>query len=382
MPRASRLTRPIARSPRSKAAFPRSRRLSAHRPQPGLPAHGSSSMRAYPASSSSPWPAPCARRQGFEALVEHLLSGDAEALMTPSVDAAAGLAGSVLESGRDGQVSLLPAGGMRSGAPARQAAQACGGTALVDMLEYPEQAAPTVEALLGDVVVCEYLRGGASGSGRRACGKARSPLCASCRPMDASPGPAASSRWERWTPAPRAPWPARASSTSCALRFASHPNSTRKLSRRSAKPRRRCVPPRPKACSSPSSWPSAEALRRRRRPRQSAPPMRSRPRAASSPMWSASASRRIRRSPRRAPTSTSLRRSWPSLRKRPKPVPCAPRSLKPRWCRFARRRRSCATDFRRPSSRLPPCASAIPIPRESWMLAAATWPRWTPPRTS
>ena len=93
--------------------------------------------------------------EGFEALVEHLLSGDAEALMAPSVDAAAGLAGSVLESGRDGQVSLLPAGGMRSGAPARQAAQACGGTALVDMLEYPEQAAPTVEALLGDVVICD-----------------------------------------------------------------------------------------------------------------------------------------------------------------------------------------------------------------------------------
>ena len=93
--------------------------------------------------------------QGFEALVEHLLSGDAEALMAPSIDAAACLAGSVLESGRDGQVSLLPADGMRSGAPSRQAAQACGGTALVDMLEYPEQAASTVEALLGDVVVCD-----------------------------------------------------------------------------------------------------------------------------------------------------------------------------------------------------------------------------------
>ena len=78
--------------------------------------------------------------QGFEALVEHLLSGDAEALMIPSIQAAAGLASDVLESGRDGQVSLLPAGGMRPGVPARQAAQACGGKALVDMLEYPEQA--------------------------------------------------------------------------------------------------------------------------------------------------------------------------------------------------------------------------------------------------
>ena len=68
MPRASRLTRPIARSPRSKAAFPRSRRLSAHRPQPGLPAHGSSSMRAYRASSSSPWLAPCARRRASRRL--------------------------------------------------------------------------------------------------------------------------------------------------------------------------------------------------------------------------------------------------------------------------------------------------------------------------
>ena len=93
--------------------------------------------------------------QGFEALVEYLLSGDAEALMIPSIQAAAGLASDVLESGRDGQVSLLPAGGMRPGVSARQAAQACGGKALVDMLEYPEQAASTVEALLGDVVVCD-----------------------------------------------------------------------------------------------------------------------------------------------------------------------------------------------------------------------------------
>ena len=48
--------------------IPRSRRLSAHRPQPGLPAHGSSSMRAYRASSSSPWLAPCARRRASRRL--------------------------------------------------------------------------------------------------------------------------------------------------------------------------------------------------------------------------------------------------------------------------------------------------------------------------
>jgi chromosome segregation protein len=95
--------------------------------------------------------------EGFESLVELLLASDISALMVGTADEALTLADALVSSGESGQVSLLPVDAMRAADAARNAALACGGKALLDMIEYSADDAAAVEAMLGDVVVCDSL---------------------------------------------------------------------------------------------------------------------------------------------------------------------------------------------------------------------------------
>ena len=96
-------------------------------------------------------------REGLEGLVEALLGADVAALMVERDDEAGNLARTLIESGQAGEVVLLARAGVRVTCQAREVAASCGGEALVDALEYSEADAGAVEALLGDVVVCESL---------------------------------------------------------------------------------------------------------------------------------------------------------------------------------------------------------------------------------
>ena len=96
--------------------------------------------------------------EGFEGLVEALLGADVAALMVERADEAGQLARTLLEAGQPGEVVLLPKAGMSGTCAARDAAAVCGGRALVDALSYAPENAAAVEALLGDVVVCDTLQ--------------------------------------------------------------------------------------------------------------------------------------------------------------------------------------------------------------------------------
>ncbi len=104
--------------------------------------------------------------EGYEELVEVLLASDISALMIATDDEAAALIGSLLSSGESGQVSLLPANAMRGACVAHDVALSCGGKALVDELTYSSDSASAVEALLGDVVVCENLASARAAAGK------------------------------------------------------------------------------------------------------------------------------------------------------------------------------------------------------------------------
>lgn len=96
-------------------------------------------------------------REGLEGLVEALLGADVSALMVERDDEAGNLARTLIESGQAGEVVLLARAGVHVACQAREVAASCGGEALVDALEYSDADASAVEALLGDVVVCESL---------------------------------------------------------------------------------------------------------------------------------------------------------------------------------------------------------------------------------
>ncbi|WP_417122948.1 chromosome segregation protein SMC [Paraeggerthella sp.] len=93
---------------------------------------------------------------GAEALVERLLGADVSALLVDDEVRASAVAAALLSCDEQGEVVLVSrAGKQTTSAPARAAAQAGLGRALVDDLSYPEEASRAVEALLGDVVVCD-----------------------------------------------------------------------------------------------------------------------------------------------------------------------------------------------------------------------------------
>ena len=116
MPRASRLTGPIARSPLARKPHFRAReveRIGRSRAcRAWLIEHARiSGQRLEPLTRAVRAP------QGFEALVEHLLSGDAEALCGPFSRCGGGPCGQRAGKGCDGPVSLLPAGGSAPAPP-------------------------------------------------------------------------------------------------------------------------------------------------------------------------------------------------------------------------------------------------------------------------
>ena len=94
--------------------------------------------------------------EGFEALVERLLGADVAALLVEDAEGAAAVVAAVASCGEKGEVVLVPrAGRAAQELPGRAAAAAGLGRALVDELSYPAEAARAVEALLGDVAVCD-----------------------------------------------------------------------------------------------------------------------------------------------------------------------------------------------------------------------------------
>ncbi|MFR9168858.1 MAG: hypothetical protein ACLVKI_09345 [Gordonibacter urolithinfaciens] len=98
---------------------------------------------------------------GSEALVERLLGGDVAALLVDETAGAAAVAAALASCDEQGEVVLVArddAAGPGHAAdelPARAAA--AWASALVDGLSYPPEAARAVEALMGDVVVCDGL---------------------------------------------------------------------------------------------------------------------------------------------------------------------------------------------------------------------------------
>ncbi len=92
---------------------------------------------------------------GLEGLVELLLAEDISTLLVNDASQAASLAESLHTSDCTGRVSLAPADASRPEPAARRVAASEGGRALVDVLEYPKSCASAIEALLGDVVVCD-----------------------------------------------------------------------------------------------------------------------------------------------------------------------------------------------------------------------------------
>ena len=96
--------------------------------------------------------------QGSEALVERLLGVDVSALLVEDATSAQAVAAALVSHDAQGEIVLVSrAGASAPELPARVAAAAGLGRALVDELVYPSEAARAVEALLGDVVVCETL---------------------------------------------------------------------------------------------------------------------------------------------------------------------------------------------------------------------------------
>jgi len=94
--------------------------------------------------------------EGFEALVERLLGSDVSALLVDDASRARAVASALSACEEEGEVVLMPrAGEARAACPAREAAAAGLGLALVDELSYADADADAVEALLGDVAVCD-----------------------------------------------------------------------------------------------------------------------------------------------------------------------------------------------------------------------------------
>lgn len=95
--------------------------------------------------------------EGLEALVERLLGGDLTALLVEDVASANVVAEALVARGDAGDVSLvLRTDAAMGGVPRARGTQV--GRALIDELVYPPDDARAVEALLGDVVVCENLQ--------------------------------------------------------------------------------------------------------------------------------------------------------------------------------------------------------------------------------
>lgn len=90
-----------------------------------------------------------------EALVTLLLGSDVEALLVDDAPQALEAALRIVSSGETGSVSLLPRQGMRGhGVPANLPS---GARPLTSLLTYSASASETVEALLGDVVICDDI---------------------------------------------------------------------------------------------------------------------------------------------------------------------------------------------------------------------------------
>lgn len=94
--------------------------------------------------------------EGWEPLVERLLGADLSALLVRDAVSANAIAEALVTRGETGDVSLvLRADAATSTRP--RAREAVSSRALIDELGYPADAGRAIEALLGDVVLCESL---------------------------------------------------------------------------------------------------------------------------------------------------------------------------------------------------------------------------------
>ncbi|WP_165247044.1 chromosome segregation protein SMC [Adlercreutzia sp. ZJ141] len=108
--------------------------------------------------------------EGTEALVETLLGPDVAALFVDDSVSALDVAHSVLASEQQGEVSVVPrADSARTVRDARAAAAACGGWALTDKVSCSQELRQALDALLGDVVVCDSVDAALAAHERREC---------------------------------------------------------------------------------------------------------------------------------------------------------------------------------------------------------------------
>lgn len=91
--------------------------------------------------------------EGFEMLVERLLGTDLSALLVDDANGAHVVAETLVKRAEAGEVSLV----LRDDVSAAKSSVLATGRRLLDELSYPAEAARAVEALLGDIVVCESL---------------------------------------------------------------------------------------------------------------------------------------------------------------------------------------------------------------------------------
>lgn len=113
-------------------------------------------------------------RNGRESLVETLLGADVSSLLVDDARGVQAIAVALAAAGQAGEVGLVlrSEDGAEDGSPARALShpQESPGVPLVGDLEYPAAASRAVQAMLGDVVVCDSLADALAAHGRDALG--------------------------------------------------------------------------------------------------------------------------------------------------------------------------------------------------------------------
>ena len=307
---------------------------------------------------------------GSEALVERLLGGDVAALLVDEAAGAAAVAAALASCDEQGEVVLVAradaAGPARAAGelPARAAAAAGLGRALVDGLSYPPEAARAVEALLGDVVVCDGLDAALAAHARDASGArfVTEDGCVVWPGGKVTLGAAAADDAEGVLARARRLDGLRA-------RFAEAEASRDAAQQASAAAEEALRQAQGESLRLSQELPSCAARRTPPAPTRGAPRRSWRPCAASSRTSSASAPRPSVPWPRRGRRWRPWSSAWPawpgSWRKTRR---ASPRRRTP-WCRCGNRRPRCATRWPRRSSRRPRSPSARRT-RPAWLMRA------------
>ncbi|MFQ8762707.1 MAG: hypothetical protein ACLR9M_03660 [Eggerthella lenta] len=309
---------------------------------------------------------------GFEALVERLLGADVSALLVDDAARANAVAAALAARDEQGEVVLVPrAGEARRACPAREAAAAGLGRALVDELAYADEDAAAVEALLGDVAVCDDVDAAFAAHARGAEGVRfvtrggcvvwpNGKVTLGAAAVDDEEGVLARARrleelraQLRAAESERASAEERAAAAEEALRAAQ--GESLRLSQELAELRGKTDSARAEARR------AEEKLAAVRREFEDIERQRG------------EAERTVAQA---RPSVEALEQKLAALKQELSRQPRATRKRRRRWCRFARRPRACATRCPKPSSRPPRFPSGRRTRAAWWTRARAIWRPW------